>query len=230
MKDMEKINMNKTAKNIIADQYGWIGDEKCRIVNKDGSINDNVYKGFNEAVKDFNPIQHLSMVRNDSLSYREYDIAVTTTLLEEFSAKLPYGVFFIVQSGNSFDLHRLTEIGDALSELPQLVDENGISYNITLCSPVLRSLKDATPEEKAEYDAMRNADEVEYCEIVKWLDMHMFDQRHFLDADMAYPWDRVTAWTAEQIADLMDEQDPYMVFDVTDGKITIDLNQLRKGE
>jgi len=227
---MEKIRMNKAAKNTISDQYGWIKNDKCRIVNKDGSLNKKVYNGFNEAVKDFNPVIHLSIIRNDNMAYREDNIAVTATLLEEFSAKLPYGVFFIVQSGNDLELHRLTEIGDALSELPQLVDENEISYDITLCSPVLRSRKDATPEENEEYEALRNSDEVGYCDLVKWLDMRMFDQRHLLDADMAYPWNRVTAWTAEQIADLMGEQDPYMVFDVTDGKITLDLNQLQRGE
>ena len=221
--------MNKTAKNIIADQYGWIKNEKCRIVNKDGSINEKVYNGFNEAVKDFNPIHHLSMVKNDNLQYREDSIAVTATLLEEFSAKLPYGAFFITESGNDLELHRLTGI-IGFNDEPELLGENGISYDITRCSPVLRNFKDATPEEKAEYEAMRNADEVEYCEIVKWMDRHMFDQRHFMDADIAYPWDRITAWTAEQIADIMDEQDPYMVFDVIDGKITIDLNQLREGE
>lgn len=226
---MEKIRMNKAAKDIISEQYGYLKDEKCRIVKKDGSIDEKVYNGFNEAVKDFNPILHLYMVRNENLGYEKDNIAVAATLLDEFSAKLPYGVFFIAERGNDLELHRLTGIND-IDDEPELLDENGTAHPITACSPVLRSRKDATPEENEEYEALRNSDEVEYCDLVKWLDMRMFDQRHLLDADMAYPWNRVTAWTAEQIADLMGEQDPYMEFDVTDGKITLDLNQLQKGE
>ena len=216
--------MEKKTRDIIKGQFAYIGQHPCKIVKKDGKVRANTYKGVNQAVSYFDPIHDIAIIKTEGLEWKEDNIGVAATLIEEFSAKLPYGMFFKDKDGK---VHKLIGLNFEIPNECQVIDEDGGSHNILVCSPILRDInKDITNTEQLALNALLAGEDTTHSEIVKWLDKHLFDQRGFLKNDMAYPWSALRTYSPSEISDMMDKLPDDVEFEAEDGVITIAVDNL----
>jgi hypothetical protein len=108
-------------------------------------------------------------------------------LLQDLSARLPYGVMCNIGLKYPFQLQRI--FVDRLDGILLDFYEDGDNYQVYLSEvkPYLRSMSSMTEKEKLMYEGlMIGTDNISYMlDVIDWLNAHHFDYRGLIPMDLA---------------------------------------------